>query len=267
MHELIDTPSQLRLTIFLAMLLIMAVWEILAPRRLLTQNKASRWINNLALITLNSIILRILFPTATIGFAMYAAEHEFGLLHKLALPEWLSIVITLVFLDLVIYFQHVIFHKVPLLWRLHRVHHTDLDFDITTGLRFHPLEMILSMLVKFLAILLLGAPSIAVVIFEIVLNSAAIFNHGNIYIPKAIDRMLRLLLVTPDMHRIHHSCRQPETDSNYGFSISLWDRLFGNYRDQPEAGHNKMMIGLQNPRKPELCIPIQALLKTPFISQ
>lgn len=263
--ELTALEVQLRLGIFAATLLLMAGWEILSPRRMLTQTKTSRWANNLALVALDSAILRILFPTAAVGFAVYAGEHEWGLLGKTALPHWLSIIIALLILDLTIYFQHVAFHKLPLLWRIHRVHHTDLDFDVTTGLRFHPIEIILSMVIKMIVILLIGAPVMAVIVFEITLNATSLFNHGNVFIPKKIDQVLRLLLVTPDMHRVHHSSRREETDSNYGFSLSLWDRIFHTYRDQPKAGHGLMIIGLERPREPEKCIPISALLKTPFI--
>lgn len=266
LSQLVDMEAYLRLGIFVVVLLLMAAWEILAPRRQLTQIKSGRWINNLALLVFNSLLLRILFPAATVGFSLYADNEGWGLLHQLEWPTWLSVTIAILVLDLVIYLQHVLFHRVSLLWRLHRIHHMDLDFDFTTGLRFHPIEIILSMLIKFVTIVLLGAPVAAVIIFEIVLNSASMFNHGNIRIPKIADRLIRLLIVTPDMHRVHHSCRRQETDSNYGFNLSVWDRLFRTYRDQPEAGHEVMIIGLENPRRPKQCIPISALLKSPFIN-
>ncbi len=258
--------AEIRLTVFLVVLSVMAGWEIVAPRRNLIQSKSIRWMNNLGLVVLNSLVLRIFFPAATAGLAWYAANNQLGVFNQLHLVGWLEAVIAFIVLDLTVYIQHVVFHKVPILWRIHRVHHLDLDFDITTGLRFHPIEIMLSMLIKGVIVLSLGVPVIAAVLFEITLNTTAVFNHGNVRIPKRIDRFVRYLFVTPDMHRVHHSIVRNETNSNYGFSLSFWDRIFGTYRDQPENGHRRMTIGLENPRRPEQCIPLLMLLRVPFVN-
>ncbi len=224
----------------------MALWEIIAPKRALTVSKVLRWTNNLGLVFLNNLILRLLFPAAAIGIAAFAAEHGWGFLNYYSIPFSLSIVLSIIAMDFIIYLQHVLVHAVPALWRLHRVHHADLDYDVTTGTRFHPIEIILSMLIKFATITVLGAPVVAVIIFEIILNVMAMFNHGNVGLPKALDSLLRWFIVTPDMHRIHHSVEDDETNSNFGFNLSCWDRLFGTYRDQPRAGHLAMKIGIHH---------------------
>jgi len=256
----------IRLIAFIGVFAIIAFWESKRPCRPLKLNKLSRWLNNLGLVALNTIILRLVFPTAAVGIAALATENDWGLLNQYSLGVGLSLLISIIVLDLVIYFQHVLFHATPLLWRLHMVHHADMDYDVTTGLRFHPFEIILSMLIKFAAILVLGPSIIAVIIFEIMLNATAMFNHGNIRLPKWLDSTLRLFIVTPDMHRVHHSTIKKETNSNYGFSLSCWDRLFGTYRAQPKYGQENMNIGLNqfgDPKKQKL----HWLLLIPFTSK
>jgi sterol desaturase/sphingolipid hydroxylase (fatty acid hydroxylase superfamily) len=188
--------------------------------------------------------VRILFPTAAVGFALVGEDHGWGALNNVSLPFWAKCLVSVIALDLVIYAQHVTFHAVPVLWRLHRMHHADLEFDVTTDVRFHPVEIVLSMLIKFGAVALLGAPALAVLIFEVLLNATSMFSHSNVRLPERIDRVLRWLVVTPDMHRVHHSTERRETDSNFGFNLPWWDRLFGTYRAQPEAGHDNMRLGL-----------------------
>ncbi|OGA25982.1 MAG: hypothetical protein A3I02_11090 [Betaproteobacteria bacterium RIFCSPLOWO2_02_FULL_67_26] len=241
---LLSNEPAARLGIFVAVFSAMALWEIVTPRRVLSQAKATRWTHNLLLVALNTILLRVLFPTTAVELALAAGESGTGLLNHFAVPFPVAVALSIVFLDLVIYLQHLMFHAVPVLWRLHRMHHADLDFDVTTGARFHPIEIALSMLIKFAAIVLLGAPAIAVLAFEILLNATAMFNHANVRIPPAWDRVLRWIVVTPDMHRVHHSVEAPETNSNFGFNLPWWDRLFGTYRAQPAAGHAKMTIGI-----------------------
>ena len=252
----------LRLAFFLSLLVAMATWEWLRPRRALTQSRARRWFHNLGLVTLNTVLVRLTFPLAAVGLARLAAERGWGLLNLWDGPGWLELGLAVLALDLTIWAQHVMFHAVPVLWRLHRVHHTDPDYDFTTGVRFHPVEIVLSMLIKFGAILVLGPSPAAVIIFEVVLNGMAMFNHGNVGLPGGVDRALRLLLVTPDMHRVHHSVELDETNSNFGFNLSWWDRLLGTYRAQPRAGHLAMRIGVPDlpPGEPRLA----ALLAMPF---
>jgi sterol desaturase/sphingolipid hydroxylase (fatty acid hydroxylase superfamily) len=254
----------IRLGAFLGVFGIITYCENRFPRRRLSLNKIKRWINNLALVVLNTLILRLLFPAAAAGMAGLAAMEGWGLLNQTSLGLGISTLISLVVLDMAIYFQHVLFHAVPLLWRLHMVHHADMDIDVTTGLRFHPIEIVLSMLIKFGVILVLGPPVVAVIIFEIVLNACAMFNHGNLCLPPRLDAVLRLAIVTPDMHRVHHSTIKRETNSNYGFNLSLWDRLFGTYRAQPERGHEGMTIGLNQFRDPKLQ-NLPRMLVMPFL--
>jgi len=230
--------------IFFAVFLVMAVWEIASPRRRLRTAKGARWFANLGIMIVDALVNRALFPAAAVGMAFLAAERGWGLLNNLDLPPAVAIAASILVLDLVIYLQHVMFHAVPALWRLHLVHHADVDFDVTTGVRFHPVEIVLSMVVKLAAVVVLGPPAVAVLIFEVVLNATAIFNHGNVLLPAAVDRVLRWIVVTPDMHRVHHSVKPDETNSNFGFNLPWWDRLLGTYRDQPEAGHGSMTIGL-----------------------
>jgi len=241
----------LRLGILFGVLGIMSIWEMLAPRRALSLSKTYRWVNNWGIVMLNTAIARVLFPAGLIGLAFLVESEGWGLLQLLDLPFWVGVVIALVILDFTIWAQHVFFHAVPVFWRLHRMHHADLDFDVTTGLRFHPIEILLSFGIKAGAIVLIGAPAIAVLTFEIILSSLALFNHSNARLPSGIDRVLRWFIVTPDYHRVHHSWYPDETNSNYGFNLSLWDRLFRTYRPQPRDGHEQMTIGLNLFREPD----------------
>ncbi len=254
----------IRLSFFFGIFAAMAAWEIIAPRRALIVSKAIRWSNNLGLVFLNSFIIRIVFPTAAVGVAAYAAQANWGLLNIYDVPFLLAIILSVVAMDFIIYLQHVLVHAVPALWRLHRLHHADLDYDVTTGARFHPLEIILSMLIKFATIVVLGPPVVAVVIFEIVLNGMAMFNHANIKLPLKIDKKIRTLFVTPDMHRVHHSVEDDEANSNFGFNLSIWDRLFGTYRDQPRAGHEGMTIGIHNHSDLKQVAWLPGMLMLPF---
>ncbi len=254
----------IRLGFFFGILALIALWEIAAPRRPLTVSKLLRWSNNLGLVFFNSFLLRLLFPAAAVGMAAFASTQGWGIFNYVEVPFWLAVVVSVVVMDFIIYLQHVMVHAVPLFWRLHRVHHADLDYDVTTGARFHPIEIILSMLIKFATIVVLGPPVVAVVIFEVVLNGLAMFNHGNIRLPLGLDRVLRLLIVTPDMHRVHHSVEDDEANSNFGFNLSLWDRLFGTYRDQPRGGHLGMTIGIHKFRNPAEASRFDGLLLMPF---
>lgn len=264
---LLNHEPQVRLSCFFGVLGLMAIWELIAPRRALTASKALRWASNLSLVVLNSVLLRLLFPAAAVGMALLAAERHWGLLNNVSLPVGLGIIVAVVALDFAIYLQHVMFHAVPALWRLHRVHHADLDFDVTTGARFHPIEIVLSMLIKFAVIAALGPAPLAVLIFEVLLNATAMFNHSNVRIPLGIDRVLRWLVVTPDMHRVHHSIEDHETNSNFGFNLPLWDRLFGTYKDQPDAGHDGMTIGIRDLRAPRLTAALPGMLWLPFVGK
>ena len=255
----------IRIGAFIGVFALMARWELFAPRRTLTVSKSVRWTNNLALLVLNIIALRVAFPVAATGLALHATDQGWGLLQQVTLPETLRVIAGVVVLDLAIYFQHVLFHAVPTLWRLHRVHHVDLDFDVTTGTRFHTLEIFLSMAIKFAVILALGPPALAVLIFEVVLNAASMFNHANVRIPSAIERVVRWFIVTPDMHRVHHSVLPNETNSNFGFNLSVWDRLFGTYRAQPAKGHTEMTIGLKGFRDPREVDRLAGMLWLPFV--
>ncbi|MCW8904318.1 sterol desaturase family protein [Sedimenticola sp.] len=261
---ILENEVPIRLGFFFGILLLVALWETLTPRRLLTQPKVLRWSHNLGLTFLNSLLLRLLFPAAAIGVAVFAQQQGWGLFNYYHLPLLVSVTVSVILLDGIIYLQHVMVHAIPLLWRLHRVHHADLDFDVTTGARFHPLEIIFSMLIKFAAILLLGPPVLAVVIFEILLNATSMFNHGNLRLPVKVDRVLRLFVVTPDMHRVHHSIEDDETNSNFGFNLPWWDRLFGTYKAQPDAGHEGMTIGIDRFRDPTKVERLPGMLLLPF---
>lgn len=254
----------IRLGFFLGVFVLVAACEILAPRRALTTSKAQRWFANLVIIGLNPLSVRLLFPIFPAAMALLAAERQWGLLNNITLPYWLEIAIGVIVLDFTIYLQHVLHHAIPALWRLHMMHHADLDYDLTTGLRFHPIEIIISMGIKLMMIAALGPPALAVLIFEVVLNATAMFNHSNIHIPIAVDRVLRLFVVTPDMHRVHHSVIIRETNSNYGFSLPWWDRLLGTYKDQPDKGHTEMVIGLSQFRDPQK-LSLLRLLILPFV--
>jgi len=261
---ILGNEAPIRLSFFFGIFTVMAVWELLSPRRVLSTSKSMRWINNLGLVFLNTFVLRLLFPAAAVGVALFAREQGWGLFNYIQAPFVLAVILSVIIMDGVIYLQHVMVHAVPLLWRLHRVHHADPDYDVTTGARFHPLEIILSMLIKFATILLLGPPLIAVVIFEVLLNATAMFNHGNVKLPFAVDRILRWLVVTPDMHRVHHSVEDDEANSNFGFSLPWWDRLFGTYRDQPRGGHDEMTIGIHNYHDPRQISWLSGMLLLPF---
>ena len=235
--------ATIRLSSFLGLLILFSLWELIYPRRMLTTSKRRRWINNLSLVMLDAFLVRLLFPLLPIGMASLAQSRGWGVLTTIPSPALFSIIASVVLLDLVIYCQHMIFHALSFLWRFHLVHHIDLDLDVTSGVRFHPIEIIISMGIKLLAVALLGVPPLGVLIFEVVLNGASMFNHSNIYIPSSIDRILRVLLVTPDMHRVHHSIILKEMNSNFGFTLSWWDQLFNTYRAQPAEGHEEMKIG------------------------
>ncbi|MGF1909701.1 sterol desaturase family protein [Vibrio kasasachensis] len=245
-----QNPDMIRLSFFLSVLFLCGIWEWLAPRKPLTQNKWQRWLNNLGLVGFNSLCLSLLMPLMAIETAIWANQQGYGLLNILALPSMLEIVIAVLLLDFAIYVQHVVFHRVPWLWRLHRMHHADQDIDVTTGARFHPIEIILSMWIKMAVVISLGISPFAVLIFEIILNASAMFNHSNAKLPLKLDAVLRRTIVTPDMHRVHHSVVTEETHSNFGFFLSIWDRGFGTYHAQPKLGHDKVQIGIAQFRTP-----------------
>ena len=255
-------PS-IRLSVFAGVFIVMALWEFLAPRRNQLDSRQVRWPSNLAVVLVDTLLLRIALPTTAVGLAFAVQGIGWGFFNIVAVPDWLGIFASVVVLDLAIYLQHVAFHAVPMFWRLHRMHHADLAFDVTTGVRFHPFEILLSMLIKFAVIALLGAPPVAVLIFEVLLNATSMFNHGNVRIPAWIDHILRWIIVTPDMHRVHHSMLKHETDSNFGFNLSCWDRLFRTYRPQPEAGHAGMTIGIEQFRDPRE-LRLDRMLSQPF---
>lgn len=252
-----------RLSIFLIIFATMILCEILRPRRASVQKTYKRKANNLSVMIIYTLLIRFSIPILPVAVALYATEHSYGLFNLIGLPLLLAIPLAIVLLDLMIYFQHRIFHAVPLLWRLHRLHHTDIEYDVTTGIRFHPIEIILSLFLKIAFVIILGAPAVAVLIFEILLSSAALFNHSNVLLPKKVDSVLRLFLVTPDMHRVHHSVYREETDSNFGFSVPWWDRIFGTYCAQPKDGHLEMDIGIETFRS-EKDSRIDQLLIQPF---
>jgi sterol desaturase/sphingolipid hydroxylase (fatty acid hydroxylase superfamily) len=264
---LLEHEPRIRLAAFLAVFVAMALWELLAPRRALTVPKAVRWASNLGLVALNTVLLRLVFPSAAVGAALAAESRDWGVLNQVDLPPWLAVVAAVVVLDLAIYLQHVMVHAVPALWRLHRVHHADLDFDLTTGARFHPIEILLSMVIKLAVVVLVGAPAVAVLVFEVLLNATATFNHSNVRLPAGLDRVMRWVVVTPDMHRVHHSVEDDETNSNFGFNLPWWDRLLGTYRAQPRAGHEAMTIGIRTYRDPKLCAWLPGMLVLPFLGK
>ena len=238
-----------RLVVFAAIFAVMALLELTMPRlqrpALTGALKRHRWFTNLSMVVLSSILLRIVFPAAAVGAAVWAETNNYGLFNVIDVDPVIAGIIAFVVLDFAVWLEHVVSHKIPILWRIHRMHHSDEGFDLTTALRFHPLEIVLSMVWKAAIVVALGAPAVAVLIFEIVLNGSAMFNHSNYYLPKPVDRLLRLVLVTPDMHRVHHSSDQRETDTNYGFNFPFWDRIFGTYLDQPRLGHSDVDIGLR----------------------
>ena len=240
----------IRLGIFLGILFAMAVWEALAPRRPRSVSRWRRWPSNLGLVVLNTVSVRLAIPVTAVALAILGEQGGWGALNAVALPGWVRVVVSVLVLDLVIYLQHALFHAVPALWRLHRMHHADLDFDVTTGTRFHPIEILLSMGLKFLVVAALGAPPIAVLVFEIALNATAMFNHGNVGLPAWLESVLRWIVVTPDMHRVHHSVVPRETNSNFGYNLPWWDRVSGTYCAEPTGGQAGMTIGLERFRDP-----------------
>ncbi|NNL73429.1 MAG: sterol desaturase family protein [Silicimonas sp.] len=244
-ETILVAEPEIRLTAFLGVLAAMALWEIAAPRRRRDFPRVIRWTNNLALVIVDTVILRLTFPILAVGLALMGEDRGWGLFNNLDIPVWAAALVSMLLLDFAIYLQHVMFHAVPALWRLHRMHHADLDFDATTGLRFHPVEIAISMAIKLAVVAALGPPAFAVLLFEVILNATALFNHANINLPVSIDRWLRWAVVTPDMHRVHHSVDPRETNSNYGFNLPWWDRLLGTYVAQPAKGHTEMQIGIE----------------------
>lgn len=253
----------IRLGVFGGVLAGMALWELVAPRRPQAFGRSRRWPSNLGVVALDTLLVRLVFPMAAVGVALTAETRGWGLFQVLETPVWLAIVASVILLDLAIYLQHVLVHAVPALWRLHRMHHADLEFDVTTGLRFHPIEILLSMVIKLGVVAALGTPATAVLIFEVLLNSTSMFNHGNVRLPASLDRALRWVVVTPDMHRVHHSIIPRETNSNFGFNLPWWDRLLGTYLVQPAAGHDAMTIGIEQFRDPSE-LRLDRMLTQPF---
>ena len=235
----------IRVAFFLGILLTMAVWEVASPRRRRELPRLFRWSNNLGVVAIDAILVRLIFPLTAVGLALAAQVRGWGLLNAFDVPVWFGSIASIVALDLAIYLQHVMFHAIPALWRLHRMHHADLEFDVSTGLRFHPVEILLSMGIKLAVVAALGPPAVAVLVFEVLLNVTSMFNHSNIALPPGVDRILRLIVVTPDMHRVHHSIHPDETNSNFGFNLPWWDRLLGTYRPEPRDGHESMTIGVE----------------------
>ncbi|MGQ0526024.1 MAG: sterol desaturase family protein [Betaproteobacteria bacterium] len=264
---LVEYEAELRFGLFLLGFAALAGWEWAAPRRALSVPPARRWFSNLALALLNVVSVRLIAPAAAVGVAALAQQRGAGLLHAVQWPEPVEILLAVIVLDLAIYLQHVMFHAVPLLWRLHRVHHADLDFDVTTGTRFHPAEILLSLAIKAGVILALGAPMAAVLVFEIALNLASMFNHANVRIAAGVDKALRIFLVTPEMHRVHHSVHRDEADRNFGFCLPWWDHIFGTYLGQPRDGHERMTLGIPAFREPGHCATLGGMLLLPFRSE
>lgn len=261
--ELLSREPAVRLGVFLGVFVLMSVWECLAARRERPVARLPRWPSNLGVSVLDGFLARLVAPAGAVGFALFVEAHGFGIFHAVAWPVLLEVVVSVVVLDFAIYWQHRLFHLVPLLWRLHRMHHADVDVDVTTGARFHPFEILLSLGIKFVVIAALGAPAVSVLLFEVLLNATAMFNHSNVRVPAAVDRVLRWLVVTPDLHRVHHSVLRRETDSNFGFNLPWWDWLFRTYRAQPEAGHDRMTLGLEQFREPKE-LRLDRMLTQPF---
>jgi sterol desaturase/sphingolipid hydroxylase (fatty acid hydroxylase superfamily) len=252
--------------LFFGILILMAMWEILAPRRHLQTSKSMRWVSNLGIVFIDTLALRLLLSFSAIDIAILAGKEGWGFLNNVSLSNWLKVTIVVVVLDLATYLQHAVFHGLPILWRLHMLHHSDLDFDVTTGIRFHPVEVLLSMGIKVMVVFLVGISALGVLIFEVLLNGTSLFNHDNVRLGASIDRVLRLFVVTPDMHRVHHSVIIRETNNNFWSNLPWWDRLFGTYKDQPAAGHVEMTFGLSHFRDPkELTLP--RLIVLPFIGK
>jgi sterol desaturase/sphingolipid hydroxylase (fatty acid hydroxylase superfamily) len=263
---IVSNAATIRMSFFFGIFIVIALVELAVPRRPLSTSKISRWFANIGIVFINAAVLRFLLPAGAVGISVWVAKQGWGVFNTTGWPFWAEVVLSVILLDIVIYLQHVMFHAVPLLWRLHMIHHADLDYDLTTGTRFHPIEIIISMGIKAAAISVLGAPPLGVIVFEILLNGTAMFNHGNFYIPLGVDRILRLVLVTPDMHRVHHSIFPMETNSNFGFCLPWWDRIMGTYRAQPTKGHDGITIGLNQFRDPaRLTLP--GIIALPFIGK
>ena len=245
----------------------MALWERLAPRRQLTVRKRPRWASHLSLVVLNTIVTRLVVPITAVAAAVVAESRGWGLLHRVEWPEWLEVLLAVLAFDLAIYLQHVLFHRVPFLWRLHLVHHADIDLDVTTGLRFHTLEILLSALIKLAVVIVLGPQAVAVVVFEVLLNATSMFNHSNVKLPERVDPLLRWIIVTPDMHRVHHSILRAETNSNFGFNLPWWDRLLGTYTAQPATPHETMTLGLAHLRDELQVERLPGMLALPFLAE
>jgi sterol desaturase/sphingolipid hydroxylase (fatty acid hydroxylase superfamily) len=258
--------AYIRMAAFGGVFAAMAVWEVFCPRRSRSIGRGWRWPNNLGVVLADVLLLRLVFPTTGVGLALIAEARGFGLLNAIELPLWVGVIASVILLDFAIYLQHVLFHAVPALWRLHRMHHADLEIDVTTGLRFHPIEILLSMVIKLAVIAAVGTPALAVLIFEVLLNATSMFNHSNVRIPLGLDRLVRWFVVTPDMHRVHHSILLQETNSNFGFNLPWWDRLFGTYRAQPAAGHQTMTIGIEQFRDPRE-LRFDRMLLQPFCGE
>ncbi len=262
----LNNEPTIRMAFFIGIFVIVVIFELLVPRRPLSTSKTSRWFGNIGIVFINTVLLRLLFPAAGVGIAAWIERQGWGAFNNVELPYWSKVVLSAIILDFIIYLQHVMFHAVPLLWRLHMVHHADLDYDVTTGTRFHPIEIILSMVIKGAAIMVLGPPVLGVIVFEILLNGTSMFNHGNFFIPLKIDRILRWVVVTPDMHRVHHSAFPSEANNNFGFNLPWWDRVMGTYRAQPSRGHEGMTIGLNQFRDPSR-LTLPWMLALPFIGK
>lgn len=253
----------IRLFAFLSVFGLMASWETIAPRRQLSTLRLNRWVANLSVALLNTVVIRIVLASGAVGVAMVVEEQGWGIFNMLDWPTWIELMLALLLLDLLIYVQHVAFHTVPVLWKVHMVHHADPDYDVTTAVRFHPVEAVLSMVLKIVGVEIIGASPTAVLAFEVILNGVAVFNHANVRIFPSVDSILRWVVVTPDMHRTHHSIVQRETNSNFGFNLPWWDRLFGTYLENPSHGHERMTLGLKQFRSPA-CLKLGSILKLPF---
>lgn len=263
---LINNESNIRVVFFVCTIILVFLWECFLPRRKFHFNRTLRWLTNLGLVFFNTLILRFIFSLTAVSAALWAEKNQIGLFNSITFSFIFSFIFSIIFLDLIIYLQHRLFHKAPYLWSLHKVHHTDLDLDVSTGVRFHLLEFLISMIIKILFIMIIGAPPASIIVFEILLNSITLFNHGNIYIPKRIDLILRYFIVTPDMHRIHHSVYLVETNSNYGFNLPYWDYIFKTYTEKPKDSHKLMRIGLAQ-YKDSKKLGFINLLKLPFIKE
>ncbi len=264
---ILNSWTQVRIAAFIGVFFILALGELFFPKRAKTNvPQKTRWISNLSIVIFDNIFMRLVLPLMAIDMAILAQKMNWGIFNHFEIPFWLNLILTVIILDLIIYLQHVMFHVVPIFWRVHRMHHADLDFDVTTGIRFHPIEVIISMGIKIGSVALLGASPIGVLIFEIVLNATSMFSHSNLRLPLSIDRVLRCGIVTPDMHRVHHSIIEHETNSNFGFNFSIWDRIFGTYLNQPSEGHQKMTIGITDFRNYKY-LRFDWLLLIPFIGK